>query len=78
MTDSDWSKTFPVLTLSRLYLRDVCRFPSEIINNLTDVDMYAITDLLHDYYVDQFDENVQFCVMIRLLQKIREHDDKTS
>ncbi len=67
MDSLDWSKTYPVLTISRLYLRDVCRIPSEVVNTLTEDDMFALSDSLHEYYADRFDEIVGFLVMLYLI-----------
>jgi hypothetical protein len=75
MDSLDWSKTYPVLTISRLFLRNVCRIPSEVINTLTEADMFAIADSLHEHYADHFHEWVGFVVMLYMVERTTGEQD---
>ena len=77
MMDSlDWSKTYPVLTISRLYLNSI-GFPMEKINQLTDEDMQRTADILQAQRFDsELDEEVTFTARIVLAEKEVQHGSK--
>jgi len=52
MDSLEWSKTFPILTISRLYLRDQLGFTTEQVQSLTDADMWEIADSLSQLYTN--------------------------
>ena len=69
MDSLDWSKTYPVLTISRPYLHSI-GFPMDKINQLTDEDMQRIADMLQAQRFDaEFDEDVTFTARIVLAEK---------
>ena len=68
MDSLDWSKTFAVLTISRLYLRSL-GFSNEGIARLTDEDMQRIADKLTNDYVTGFAEEVRFLVACEIVEK---------
>jgi len=57
----EWSKTYEVLAISRLYLASL-GFSNEGINNLTDEDMQRIAEKLNNDYFIGFEEDVKFVV----------------
>jgi hypothetical protein len=69
MMDSlDWSRTYAVLSISRLVLRDQLGFSTEQVVSLTDEEMQAIADilqenLLHAAGID-FAEEVRFVTRV--------------
>jgi hypothetical protein len=65
----DWSKTYAVLSISRLYLGSL-GLTSEQINRLTDEDMQRIADILQAQRFDhEFDEEVAFTARLLLAEK---------
>ena len=70
LTDAhEWSKTYNVLSISRLYLHSI-GFPVEKINQLTDADMQRIADILQAQRFDaEFDEEVTFTARMVLAEK---------
>ncbi len=64
-----WSKTYEVLSISRLYLRSL-GFSTEGINSLTDEDMQRIADKLNNGYFIGFEENVRFFVACEIVEKV--------
>ncbi len=46
MDSLDWSKKYDVLSISRLFLRDAVKFPTQQVNELTDEDMQRIADMV--------------------------------
>ncbi len=61
MDSLEWSKTYEVLAISRLYLASL-GFSNEGINNLTDEDMQRIAEKLNNDYFIGFEEDVKFVV----------------
>ena len=79
MMDSlDWSRKYDVLSMSRLELRDL-GFSVEQINLLTDEDMQAIADTLHENLLHaagiDFTEEVRF--VMRVFFAERHTDNRT-
>ena len=71
----DWSKTYAVLSISRLYLSSL-GLTTEQINRLTDEDMQRIADILQAQRFDhEFDEEVAFTA--RLLFAEKQEDERT-
>ena len=69
MDSLDWSKTYDVLSLSRLFLSSL-GFSTEGITSLTDEDLQRIADKLHnDYFID-FQETVRFLVACEIVEKV--------
>ena len=72
MDSLDWSKTYVVLSISRLVLRDL-GFSNEGINNLSDEDMQQIADTVRDNILFaagmNFDEEVRFIVACEIVEK---------
>ena len=70
MDSLEWSKTYAVLSISRLYLSSL-GLTTEQINRLTDEDMQRIADILQAQRFDhEFDEEVAFTARIVLAEKI--------
>jgi hypothetical protein len=63
----DWSKTYVVLSFSRLTLSSR-GFTNEQVASLTQEDLEHIADVLHALYPD-FEESVQFITALRLAEK---------
>jgi hypothetical protein len=77
MDSLDWSKTFAILSISRLYLRDTLRMPINLIESLSDEDMSRIADILIAQRFDaEFEEDVVFTVMAYLVE--RDTDNRTT
>ncbi len=70
-TDSlAWSRTYAVLSISRLYLSSL-GFTTEQIHSLTDEDMQRIADILQAQRFDhESDEDVKFTARLVLAEKI--------
>jgi hypothetical protein len=66
----EWSKTYDVLSFSRLTLSSR-GFTNEQIASLTQEDLEHIADVLHTLYPD-FEESVQFITALRLAEKRKE------
>lgn len=70
MDSLEWSKTFPVLTISRFYLHHALGFSLDMVRSLTDEEMEHIADLLIAQYFDaEFDEAVRFVVACEIVEK---------
>ena len=64
-----WSKTFPVLVISRPYLNSIGLSASQA-NALTDEDMARIVEILVAHYFDsEFDEEVKFTARLVLEER---------
>jgi hypothetical protein len=69
MDSLDRSRTYAVLTISRLYLSSL-GLTTEQINRLTDEDMQRIADILQAQRFDhEYDEDVTFTARIVLAEK---------
>ena len=69
MDSQEWSKTFDVLSISRIYLESI-GFTHQQVQALTDEDMQTIADILIADYLDhEFDEDVKFVTRLRLVEK---------
>jgi hypothetical protein len=64
----DWSKTYEVLSISRVHLRSL-GFSNEGITSLTDEDMQRIADKLNNDYLLGFEEDAQFLVACEMVEK---------
>jgi hypothetical protein len=65
-----WSRTFAILSISRLYLRDTLRMPNTLIERLSDEDMSRIADILIAQHFDaEFEEDVLFTVTAYLAER---------
>ena len=60
MDSLDWSKTYDILSISRLFLRDALKFPTQQGNELTDADMQRIADMVAAQY-----DYLDFCEFVR-------------
>ena len=67
MDSLDWSKTYVVLSFSRLTLSSR-GFTNEQVASLTQEDLEHIADVLQTLYPD-FEESVQFITALRLAEK---------
>jgi hypothetical protein len=68
----DWSKTYPVLSISRLDL-SAYGLTTEQINQLSDEDMERIAEELQNRYVlNDFAEDVVFVARLILVEKNEE------
>ena len=68
MDSLEWSKTYEVLSISRLYLHSI-GLTTEQINRLSDADMQRIADMLQAQRFDhEFDEDVTFTARIVLAE----------
>jgi hypothetical protein len=77
----EWSHTYEVLAISRLYLRSL-GFSNEAIARLTDADMARIADILQAQRFDhEFDEDVAFTARLVLAEKrahpLSDQDNRT-
>ena len=65
-----WSRTFPVLAISRLYLRDELGFSTEQVQRLTNEDMVRIADYVELFYrdVSPMERHVRFITTLVLSQ----------
>ncbi len=69
MDSLEWSRTYAVLSISRLYLHSI-GLTTEQINRLSDADMQRIADMLQAQRFDaEFDEDVTFTARIVLVEK---------
>ena len=69
-----WSKTFPVLVISRPYLNSIGLSASQV-NALTDEDMERIAEILVAHLFDsEFDDEVKFTARLVLEERRRPHD----
>ena len=74
MNSLDWSKTYEVLSISRLYLRDALGISTERVLRLTDEDMQRIAAILQTQYFDhEYDEDVRFVTRTVLAEKGGKH-----
>jgi hypothetical protein len=64
MDTLDWSRTYEVFSISRLFLRDQLGFPTEQIQQLLEEDMFYIAEVVRDNLLTvsqmDFDEEVRF------------------
>lgn len=64
-----WSRTYEVLSISRLYLRSL-GFSTESINLLTDKeDMQRIADTYNNQHFLDFEEDIKFLVACEIVEK---------
>ena len=69
MDSLEWSKTYEVLSISRLYLHSIGLTTGQI-NRLSDADMQRIADMLQAQRFDaEFDEEVTFTARMVLAEK---------
>ena len=69
MDSLDWSKTYEVLSISRLYLHSL-GLTTEQMNRLSDADMQRIADILQAQRFDaEFDEDAKFTARMVLAEK---------
>jgi len=61
----EWSRTYAVFSISRLYLSSL-GFTNEQINSLTDEDMQRLADTLNNQNFIGFEEDVKFAVWVEL------------
>jgi len=61
----EWSRTYAVFSISRLYLSSL-GFTNEQINSLTDEDMQRLADTLNNHNFIGFEEDVKFAVWVEL------------
>ena len=73
MDSLDWSRTYAVLSISRLVLRDHLGFSTEHVTSLTDEDMQTIADILHENLLHaagmDFAEEVKFVTSVFLAEQ---------
>jgi hypothetical protein len=73
MDSLEWSRTFAVFSISRLYLHHTLGFSNEQIQRLTEEDMFFIADIVRDSLlhslVNDFDEEVRFVTRTVLAEK---------
>ena len=63
-----WSRKYEVLSISRLILRDHLGFSTEQVSSMTDEDLQAIADILHENLLHaagmDFAEEVRFVTSV--------------
>ncbi len=77
MDSLTWSRTYEVLSISRLMLRDQFGFSPEQVASLTDEDMQALADLLREevtqsagaFVAGDFLPTVRFIVSLYFAEK---------
>ena len=77
MDTLDWSRSFDVLSISRLMLRDQFGFSTEQVASLTDDDMQAIADIIREeitqsagsFVAGDFLPTVRFIVSLYFAEK---------
>ena len=62
MDSLDWSKKYDILSISRLFLRDAGKFPTQQVNELTDEDMQRIADMVAAQY-----DYLDFCEFVHVI-----------
>src|SRR2546421_3951051 len=79
MDSLDWSRKYDILSISRLVLRDELGFSAEQIQSLSDDDMQAIAETLHENLLHaagiDFTEEVRF--VMRVFFTERSTDNRT-
>ncbi len=69
MNETDWSKTYEILTISRDYLHSIGMEHSQVAR-LTDEDMTRIAAIVTSHLFDrEFDEEVTFTARLVLAEK---------
>ncbi len=69
MDETDWSKQFAILTISRNYLQSIGMEPLQVAR-LTDKDMARIAEILVAHHFDsEFDEEAKFTARLVLAEK---------
>ena len=68
MDSLEWSRTYEVFAISRLYLSSL-GFTTEQINSLTDEDMQRIADTYNNKSFLYFEEDMKFLVSLELAEK---------
>ncbi len=68
MDSLDWSRTFDILSSSRVYLRSL-GFSQEQITMLSDEDMHALAEDVQNGMSIGFAEDVRFATRIFLAEK---------
>jgi hypothetical protein len=69
----EWSRTYDVFSISRLYLVHALAFPYEHVRMLSTEDLFYIADMVRDSLlhalINDFDEEVRFVTRTVLAEK---------